>query len=64
MVMRLLKQRNDNELKLQNEIIDKNSLIKDLTKKLKESTQIILQINMKNAQMSKNYEKKLREKLT
>lgn len=37
-IMKMLKQRNDNELKLQSEVLDKNSLIEQLTKKLKEST--------------------------
>ena len=36
--MKILKQRNENELKLQNEVLEKNNLIKDLTNKLKEST--------------------------
>ena len=54
--MKLLKQRNDNELKLQSEILDKNGVIKGLTKKLKESTAIILQINEKNAELNQNYQ--------
>lgn len=54
--MKLLKQRNDNELKLQSEILDKNGVIKGLTKKLKESTSIILQINEKNAELNQNYQ--------
>jgi hypothetical protein len=55
-VMKLLKQRNENELKLQSEVLEKNNLIKDLTKKLKESTQIILSIDLKNSKMAKSYE--------
>lgn len=54
--MKLLKQRNENELKLQSEVLEKNNLIKDLTKKLKESTQIILSIDLKNSKMAKSYE--------
>lgn len=41
----LLRKRNETELKLQSEILEKNSIIENLTKKLKESTVIILQIN-------------------
>ena len=39
---KLLRMRNENELHLQNDILEKNKLIKDLTKKLKDSTQIII----------------------
>lgn len=59
----LLRKRNEQELKLQSEILEKNSIIESLTKKLKESTQIILQINQKNQQLSKNYSVKITEKV-
>ena len=51
--MRLLKVRNENELTLQNEILEKNQLIKNLTKKLKESTQIIVSLNQKTNNVKK-----------
>ena len=35
---KLLRLRNENELQLQNDILEKNKIIKDLTKKLKDST--------------------------
>ena len=44
---RLLRLRNDNELQLQNEILEKNKIIACLTKKLKDSTKIILSLNTK-----------------
>ena len=39
---KLLRLRNENELHLQNDILEKNKIIKDLTRKLKDSTQIII----------------------
>lgn len=62
-VMKLLKNRNEMELKLQSEIIDKNNIIQSLTKKLIQSTQIILQLNAKNATLSKSYSQKVGEKV-
>ncbi len=46
--LRLLRIRNDNELNLQNDILEKNKTITDLTKKLKESTCIIFNLNQTN----------------
>lgn len=53
--LKLLKTRNETELKLQSEILEKNSIIENLTRKLKESTQIILSINLKNQNLTTNY---------
>ena len=63
-IMSLLKTRNENELKLQCEILDKNSVIENLTKKLKESTHLILSINLKNTNINKGFSQKMTERLT
>ena len=62
-MMSLLKTRNENELKLQCEILDKNSVIENLTKKLKESTHLILSINLKNTNINKGFSQKMTERL-
>ena len=61
--LRLLKLRNENELSLQAEMLQKNKVVADLTNKLKKSTKLLVESAEGKMDTSKKHQKELQEQL-